>query len=246
MSLTSLRLTPLTPQSFHGFGKVVVNPTDDPSSWPKDAVPDHEVVNQGTAEMHWNIADLTNNYVGNSPHGADAKPYVQMFVCSPRKVEITPATEDSEARFTFSIPLFERHRWTAQTFLPLGVDKKDPRKKFLVVVAPYLNDERGVNGKPDASKAKAFVAHGGQGVSYGQDVWHSPMIALWNPWLDGATVKGDEEETEIGAGNSEKGIAFITLQFRTSIVEEDVEESHLKEGELEVVIDRSAYDWGCK
>ena len=67
----------------------------------------------------------------------------------------------------FTVRLLERHPCSTQTFLPMVC------VRFLVVVAPTLAD-----GTPDLSGLQAFVCGPGEGISYHQDVWHHPIIAL--------------------------------------------------------------------
>lgn len=65
------------------------------------------------------------------------------------------------------VPLLERHPLSSQTFLPLGL------ARWLVVVAPT-----DPGGGPLVAGARAFLAEGGQGVSYAPGTWHSPLVAL--------------------------------------------------------------------
>lgn len=58
------------------------------------------------------------------------------------------------------VPLLERHPHSSQTFVPLG------GARWLVVVAR------------DPAAPAAFLASGGQAVTYARGVWHSPLIAL--------------------------------------------------------------------
>lgn len=63
-----------------------------------------------------------------------------------------------------SIKMVERHPLGSQAFIPMG---KFP---FLVVVA------EDADGTPKAPRA--FFATGGQGVNYGRNVWHHPLLSL--------------------------------------------------------------------
>lgn len=65
------------------------------------------------------------------------------------------------------IRMLERHPLGSQAFMPLD------RRPYLVVVAP---DAGGSPGEP-----QAFLAAGHQGVSYGANVWHHPLLALDRP-----------------------------------------------------------------
>ncbi len=85
----------------------------------------------------------------------------------------------------------ERHEFSSQSFVPIDVSR------YLVIVAPH-----GADGQPDATRLKAFLARGDQGVTYGMNVWHHPMTALDRParfavfmWLDGG--RGDEEFVDL-------------------------------------------------
>jgi ureidoglycolate lyase len=83
--------------------------------------------------------------------------------------------------------MLERHEFSSQSFMPLDVSR------WLVVVAPY-----GADGGPDPSRASAFVAGPGQGVTYHMGTWHHGLTALDRParfavfmWRDGT---GTDEE----------------------------------------------------
>lgn len=66
--------------------------------------------------------------------------------------------------FPVSIRMVERHPLGSQAFVPMG---KFP---FLLVVA------EDAGGTPKAPRA--FLAADGQGVNYGRNVWHHPLLAL--------------------------------------------------------------------
>jgi ureidoglycolate lyase len=66
--------------------------------------------------------------------------------------------------FPVAIKMVERHPLGSQAFVPMG---KFP---FLLVVAEDNN------GTPEAPRA--FLATGGQGVNYGRNVWHHPLLSL--------------------------------------------------------------------
>jgi ureidoglycolate lyase len=97
----------------------------------------------------------------------------------------------SHARFLPKLPLeaevMERHEFSSQSFMPLDVSR------WLVVVAPSGHD-----GGPDGSRAVAFLAGPGQGVTYHAGTWHHPLTILDRPgrfavfmWRDG--TRTDEE-----------------------------------------------------
>ena len=85
----------------------------------------------------------------------------------------------------------ERHAFSSQSFVPLGP------VRWLVLVAPHA-----AAGGPDMTRAAAFIAAPGQGVTYGADVWHHPLTVLDAPgrfavmmWRDG--TEGDEEFVDV-------------------------------------------------
>ncbi|MNL70724.1 Ureidoglycolate lyase [compost metagenome] len=60
--------------------------------------------------------------------------------------------------------MMERHPLGSQSFSPLS------GRPFLVAVSP---DEGGRPGRP-----LVFLARGDQGVNYGRNVWHHPLMAI--------------------------------------------------------------------
>ncbi|MDR3376546.1 MAG: ureidoglycolate lyase [Ancalomicrobiaceae bacterium] len=67
------------------------------------------------------------------------------------------------------IDKFEKHPFSTQAFLPLNVSR------YLVIVAPT------VDGRPDPTEIKAFIAPAGIGISYLPGVWHCGMMLLDRP-----------------------------------------------------------------
>ncbi|MGH7119055.1 MAG: ureidoglycolate lyase [Acetobacteraceae bacterium] len=88
---------------------------------------------------------------------AQARPHVVL-------VGIAPAASP------FTVVEMERHRYSAQLFLPLDV------ARYLVIVAPSAGPER-----PDTAGLRAFVAPGHVGVLYHPGTWHHPMRCLDRP-----------------------------------------------------------------
>lgn len=59
---------------------------------------------------------------------------MNLFVCKPRVL-----TKDDNGREVFQVGIMERHPYTPQTFVPLGVGKEDVgNTRYLVIVAPTL------------------------------------------------------------------------------------------------------------
>ena len=83
--------------------------------------------------------------------GEDARVIINLFRGSPR-------------RFPYAVDMMERHPFGSQSFSPID------DRPWLVVVA---QDEGGKPGRP-----QVFLAGGRQGVNYGRNVWHHPLIAM--------------------------------------------------------------------
>ena len=66
--------------------------------------------------------------------------------------------------FPMKIDMMEKHPLGSQAFVPMK------ETTFLVFVAPE-------GGKPNLSKAEAFIVPPGIGVNYNPGTWHFPLIA---------------------------------------------------------------------
>jgi ureidoglycolate lyase len=88
--------------------------------------------------------------VSTRPH---AKPNLATFVCKPW------------SRFPVVAESMEKHPCSSQLFVPMKVER------YLVVVAPG-------DAAPDVEGLRAFMAMPGQGVVYGPNVWHMPLIVF--------------------------------------------------------------------
>jgi ureidoglycolate lyase len=108
-----------------------------------------------------------------------------------RRPDATPSLAVACVTPLASLPLtatrMERHEFSSQSFLALDV------ARWLVIVAPKAAD-----GRPDTTRARAFLAGPGQGVTYRVDTWHHPLTVLDRParfavliWLDRSAT--DEE-----------------------------------------------------
>ncbi|HTO33843.1 MAG TPA: ureidoglycolate lyase [Pararhizobium sp.] len=67
-------------------------------------------------------------------------------------------------RFPYSLDMMERHPLGSQSFSPIGGGA------WLAIVA---SDEAGKPGLP-----RVFLATGAQGVNYGRNVWHHPLMSV--------------------------------------------------------------------
>lgn len=193
-----IEVTPLTRSEFESFGYVVENPTTSHSfgnstdglSSCLRPVP----ANQGTALKYPNISIMEDLYK-NAPQHGESKSAMSMFVCSPRPLISTdnqdypasPSTSNSAGFLDLSI--MERHPYTTQTFIPLGLDPRDTSTAYLVVVAPKIPFLSKDSGLPDVPKIRAFLARGSQAVTYGAGTWHAPMIVLGGKAVDFVVVQ---------------------------------------------------------
>jgi ureidoglycolate lyase len=137
---------------------------------------------------------------------------MSMFSCFPRR-RLSPGNR-------FAVKILERHPFTTQTFCPLGLTNGNRETYFLVIVAPSMDipakvQEGGslVERPPDLKKLRAFVAHGGQAVTYGPGTWHAPMVVL-------------------GA----KRVDFVVTQFVNGVSQDDCQEVRIGEG-VSVLVD---------
>lgn len=72
------------------------------------------------------------------------------------------------SRFPVIVESMEKHPHSSQLFVPMKVER------YLVVVAPG-------DAAPELEGLRAFVAMPGQGVVYGPNVWHMPLIVFGTP-----------------------------------------------------------------
>ena len=199
MRLTLERLNPAT---FASFGTVIANPAIQAPA-PRDASTLRPIsANQGTALKYSPIAPLTDAYGRSSLPSRIApfvsrprsKPRMSLFVCAPRALDV---------QGNVTQPVLERHPYTTQAFVPLGLSAADRETAFVVIVAPA-----GGRG-PDVAGARAFLARGDQAVVYGVGTWHAPMVV-------------------VGA----RAIAFVVVQFVNGVPADDCVEWELEGDEV--------------
>lgn len=201
----------LEQSNFSPFGSVIepplsssINafPNDKPVSYlsPEGIQSTPVVANQSTALKFSPIAITHNNY-SEAPSRHAGTPLQSLFTCFPRLLR--------EEKY-FEVQLLERHPYTTQTFAPLGLSQ-DPDTFYLVVVAPSLESSIVAKSKeggllhirrpPNLKELRAFMAHGGQAVVYGEGTWHAPMIVLGSKRVD-----------------------FLVTQFVSGVADEDCQE----------------------
>lgn len=118
----------ISPDAFAPFGHIIQNPdrhNGQPTGLPR------ATANQGTADVFQDVSQLREHY-NLAASRKPARAMMRMFVCRPR--ELTQH-EDTKA---FNVTLLERHPYTPQTFIPIGIDPDDDDARFLVIVAPTL------------------------------------------------------------------------------------------------------------
>jgi len=218
--ITKVATTPLCQDEFSEFGTVIENPA--PALAPSqhvDKLPPNAVrANQGTALKYLDVTHLRDLY-RVAPSKQPRKAVMNMFVCAPRPLLPGPG-RDVEG--LFPVEILERHPYTSQTFIPLGLSRAQQHEaRYLVIVAPSLppspadealpvpapTNTRGHlpgRGLPDLSRLRAFMAMGSQAVTYGPGTWHAPMVVV-----------------------GKRPVDFVVVQFANGVGIEDCQEAEL-------------------
>ena len=217
----------LRDELFSSFGTVIENPL--PSLVPAahlDVLPSNAVqANQGSALKYLDVSHMKDFYPA-APSAVLAKAVINMFVCAPRRLL---TSQDRNIEGLLPIDILERHPYTTQTFIPLGISPSDARgARYLVIVAPSLPpspedsslpvpDASGLPGRglPDLTRIKAFVAKGSQAVTYGAGTWHAPMVVIGSKPIDFVVVQFangvDIEDCQEAKWNGEIGGVVVTV-----------------------------------
>jgi ureidoglycolate lyase len=133
----------LTVDGFAPFGSVLENPAS------SGAATAGVQANQGTAIKYADITVMENYY----HHALSRKPSrvsVSMFICSPRQLR------QDGGESLFDIKVLERHPYTTQTFVPLGLRRDSIEAQYLVIVAPTLPASVSSSRKNTWSRAKPY------------------------------------------------------------------------------------------
>ena len=212
----------LSQGTFADFGTVIENPAPllipslEVSCLPANAVQ----ANQGSALKYLDVTHMVDLY-GSAPSHEPSKAVMNMFVCAPR-----PLLPNSKAGTIgdFPIKILERHPFTSQTFIPLGLSLSEAHKaRYLVIVAPSVppssldkglpvpnctdtSDKLPGRGLPDLKNVRAFVANGSQAVTYGAGTWHAPMVVI-----------------------GQQSIDFVVVQYVNGVALEDCQEWEMEE-----------------
>lgn len=125
--ITTIKAVPLTPESFAKFGTVIS--------------PDHQVgnrtsnANYGTAVKVRKVSKITNNF-GRSPSGNVPTPNWNIFRCSPPYHLFSSSGQNT----IYLSKVLERHPFSTQTFLPIGLDKGE--ELAYIVICAQSNEGR--------------------------------------------------------------------------------------------------------
>ncbi|TAQ83344.1 hypothetical protein B7494_g8334 [Chlorociboria aeruginascens] len=211
----------LTGAEFSMFGTVIENPAPKivPSPRIKQLPPNAVHANQGSALKYQDVTQMQDLYV-SAPSTQPGRAVMNMFVCAPRP--LLPSSE-SHINGHFPVTILERHPYTSQTFVPLGLSPVEQQEaRYLVIVAlslpPSPADENlpfplptlssgplPGRGLPDIGKIRAFIAKGSQAVTYGAGTWHAPMVAVGSRSVD-----------------------FVVVQFVNGVSQEDCQEVEIE------------------
>ncbi len=196
---------PLTQHDFSEFGTVIENPnpTLEPSASIEQLPLAAMRANQGTALKYIDVTKLLDLY-GSAPSRVASKAVMNMFACAPRALR---RCQRNDIQGLFQVEILERHPFTTQTFIPLGLCPAEQEKaRYLVIVAPSLPpsfDDENLpvpahsppavrlpgRGLPDLTKLRAFMAQGSQAVTYGPGTWHAPMVVVGTKSVDFVVVQ---------------------------------------------------------
>ncbi|KAB8266304.1 ureidoglycolate hydrolase [Aspergillus pseudonomiae] len=224
--------SPLTKEAFAPFGTAIYSPLPRDLNQPPASVsslaphtPTPVLANQNSALKYSPISPLQDNYPGHCPSNQPSSARMTMFSCFPRQLR-------GQGTKFFDVRILERHPFTTQTFTPVDLSSQPdagghPEPFFLVVVAPTLKGQTAtamtpagpvtVRDPPDLKNLKAFVARGGQAVTYAAGTWHAPMVVLGSRRVD-----------------------FVVVQFVNGVDDEDCQEVAFGEGVVVEVEGRAA------
>lgn len=235
---TSSRLIPAThldSASFSAFGEVVQNPST------HNGVPAVQRVdaNQGSATKWLDVTSMRDHY-RLAASRRNAKVVFNMFVCKPRGL-VKRREKD-----VFEVKILERHPFTPQTFIPLGLSAEDKGTSYLVIVAPTLplsreqsREKRTLRGRLLGARPNLFTHDFAPTTTPvpSTPADHRPK-GPGLPDLDNLrafVARGDQAVT-YGAGTwhapmvvlGENEIDFVVVQFANGIANEDCQEVEIE------------------
>ncbi|KAL9607387.1 MAG: hypothetical protein Q9167_007697 [Letrouitia subvulpina] len=198
---------PLTQPEFSQFGTVIECPLPpDQNTIPTILPPSPNLTtaNQNTALKYLNVNHLTNLY-SSAPSKSPEKVVMNMFSCFPRNLRPSLVHK----KLFFDVKILERHPYTTQTFVPIGLQPSNLSLRYLVIVVPTLppttDSHFKTMGPPDLKKLKAFWADERQAVTYSAGTWHAPMVVV-----------------------GEQRVDFVVTQFANEVADEDCQEVMLE------------------
>lgn len=194
-----IRCKPLTSEGFAPYGNVI-------QAWKRDEVPKgvKVVVNdQFKVTRFCDLAPITESY----PAEANASTNISVFRATPR--------EGLHRGKPFPVHFLERHPFTEQTFMPMGLGSWEGKGEeslpggcaYVTIVA----QDKG--GKPDPSTVEAFFCETNQGINYHAGVWHHPMLVVGGA-VDLACV-----ETQIHPTNDVRDCELLEYKEPIAIVD---------------------------
>ncbi|KAK3067057.1 hypothetical protein LTR53_016290 [Teratosphaeriaceae sp. CCFEE 6253] len=125
-SSRAVRAEAIDATAFAAFGSVIQNPATHGNTPSLQSVE----ANQGSAVQWLHVTEMRSWY-SQCQSRRPAQVVMNMFVSRPRQLEQRHGKEILPVR------ILERHPFTPQTFVPLGLDK-DAQTCYLVIVAPTL------------------------------------------------------------------------------------------------------------
>ncbi|XP_014551268.1 hypothetical protein COCVIDRAFT_31154 [Bipolaris victoriae FI3] len=272
----------LTPTAFAQFGTVIENPSTSPSAKlpisNRVQAPEAVSANQGSATKYLDVTHMSNLYT-LAPSKKPARAVMNMFVCSPRNLRphepsiSMPSSwgdldldEDEDRnddclKQLLDVSILERHPFTTQTFIPMGLAQHDKHTQYLVIVAPTLPASASKYRTDRAPPYPAPVMKGngsvfdifGRGKPSPSDEGTSaqshfshlhPSARPKGPGLPDlknvrAFVATGAQAVTYGAGTwhapmvviGDRPIDFVVVQFANDVGNEDCQEILLKPGE---------------
>jgi ureidoglycolate lyase len=256
-----IKLETLHQDAFAPFGTVIQNPAHNSSHQSRPS-PNVIEANQGSALKYIDVSHLTNHY-GSASSKKAAKSVVNMFVCKPRKLRlrkadsgiITDQVIGTEVEHVFDVSILERHPYTPQTFIPMGIAKDDVTTKYLVIVAPTLPSKR-VQPSNRALRRMQSIFYPWATASPVSDVKADADFAAPKPKGSGlpdlqnlrAFLADGSQAVTYGPGTwhapmvvlGDKPIDFVVVQYSNGVSDEDCQEVLLQstnEDGLSVVVE---------
>jgi ureidoglycolate lyase len=168
---------PLIGPAFEAYGDVIEVPTDDAGKY-DDKYGNISIANQGSAIKFANVARIVNSYGAAS--NVSSSPAMSLFICYPTGAgQVVGEYGATKASGSPCVPLtvLERHKFTTQTFVPMGLAEKRADTAFIVAVTKSVAGI-GQSDGPDRDGIKAFIGHGKQAISYHAGTWHAPMMVV--------------------------------------------------------------------